>query len=123
MNNAIIVAVSLATAVSLFLITYTDAFAALHVQRLNSFYVKNETTEKPLLMVLGQFINNGTKTQPEVDISLTLFDDNNKIVGVFFQYNYDVKVGDTLPFRFRVNPTYVQDNNLSNINNYTIIAE
>jgi hypothetical protein len=108
------------------LLLYQDdktAFAAFPVKNLNQFYLPNETSDEQLFTVLGQFMNNGTETEKEVDLSLTMFDKYGEIVGVAYYYNYDVKPNDTLPFRFRVPASLVEDGNFSAITSYDVIVD
>ena len=118
---AIIVASFIAAASLTFLITNVDA--AMEVEKLNNFYTINQTTRQPMLTIVGMFTNNGTEKEKEVDISLTMFDKNNDIVGVSFLYNYDVKPNDTIPFKYRINAHTIENANFSAIRSYSVIAE
>jgi cytochrome c-type biogenesis protein CcmE len=117
----IIVVASLIAAASIIFITNVDA--AMKVEKLNNFYTINQTTRQPMFTIVGMFTNNGTEKEEEVDISLAMFDKNEDIVGVSFLYNYDVKVNDTIPFKFRINAHTIENGNFSAITKYTVIAE
>jgi hypothetical protein len=123
----LIFALSTTAVIPAVLLLYQDdiktAFAAFPVKNLNQFYLPNETSNEQLFTVLGQFMNNGTETEKEVDLSLTMFDKYGEIVGVAYYYNYDVKPNDTLPFRFRVPASLVEDGNFSAITSYDVIVD
>jgi len=122
----VIIAVSIlavAATLGFTVMSMTPVDAAFKVQKLNDFFLTNQTTGSPILAIVGQAINNGTETEDQLDISLTLFDRNNSIVGIGLQYDDDVKPNDTLPFEFLVDPSTIENGDFNNVENYTVIAE
>ena len=126
-TNVLPVAILLASAATLGFVLISNntqqSDAAFKVQKLNDFFLTNQTTGEPILAVVGQAINNGTDVQDIMDLSLTLFDRNNSIVGVSLLYDDDVKPNDTLPFEFIVTPEEIPNGDFNNVQNYTVIAE
>lgn len=100
-----------------------DADAAFKVQRLNEFFLTNQTTAQPMLAVVGEAVNNGTEVEDYVDLSLSLFDKKGDIVGTSFLYDDDVKPNDTIPFQFIVNPETIENGDFNNVQNYSVIVE
>ena len=100
-----------------------DADAAFKVQKLNEFFLTNQTTGQPMLAVVGQAVNNGTEVEDYVDLSLSLFDRNGDIVGTSFLYDDDVKPNDTIPFQFTVPPEAIAEGGFDNVQNYSVMVE
>ena len=100
-----------------------QAEAAFKVEKLNDFFLTNRTTGEPMLAVVGTATNNGTNVEDYVDLSLALLDKQGNIVGTSFLYDDDVKVNDTIPFEFNVNPEEIENGDFNNVQNYTVIAE
>ena|SRR5215510_6970004 len=122
----VIIAVSIlavAATLGFTVMSMTPVDAAFKVQKLNDFFLTNQTTGQPILAIVGQAINNGSETEDQLDISLTMFDRNNSIVGIGLQYDDDVKPNDTLPFEFLVDPSTIEFGDFNNVENYTVIAE
>lgn len=110
-------------AVIAFVIGATEAFAAFPVQNLNSFITSNQTSGEPVLVIVGEFINNGPDREDYVDIAATLYDENRRIIGVSPFYEDDIKPGDIIPFNLQIGANEVQGGDLNRVADFRVTAE
>lgn len=109
-----ILAISLA--LNLTLTPSVLGFGDFSVQNVTHFYGNKD--ESTTYMVLGDVLNNGLTTD-DAELSLTLYDANQTIIGVSKTYDDNVPPGEKVPFKFEINGGQVSGG-MDNIADYRI---
>ena len=83
----------------------------------------NDTT-LPQYHIVGEVQNNGQQTAKFVEISATLYDSNNKVIGTEFTFTKpsDIEPGQKAPFEITVGTDKVMGGDLSIIDHYAVQA-
>jgi hypothetical protein len=78
----------------------------------------------PQYHIVGEVQNNGSGTAKFVEVSATLYDSNNKVVGTEFTFTKprDIEPGQKAPFEITVGTDKVMGGDLSIIDHYAVQA-
>ena len=78
----------------------------------------------PQYHIVGEVQNNGTETAKFVEVSATLYDSNNKVIGTesTFTKPSDIDPGQKAPFEITVGTDKVMGGDLSIIDHYAVQA-
>ena len=78
----------------------------------------------PQYHIVGEVQNNGTETAKFVEVSATLYDNNNKVIGTesTFTTPRDIEPGQKAPFEITVGTDKVMGGDLSIIDHYAVQA-
>ena len=114
---------ALSAVTTMLLYSLSDSFAqesGLLPLGMNTFYDNNEFL--PGLHIVGEVLNNTTETARFVEVSATLYDASNKVVGVGHTYTNpsDIKPGKKAPFEIIVYRDNVKGGNLNIVRNVSI---
>jgi hypothetical protein len=76
----------------------------------------------PQYHIVGEVQNNGTRTAKFVQVSATLYDSNNKVIGTDFSFTNpsDIEPGQKAPFEVTVGTDKVMGGDLSIIDHYAV---
>jgi hypothetical protein len=91
-------------------------FGDFSVQNVTHFYGNKD--ESTTYMVLGDVVNNGLTTD-DAELSLTLYDANQTIIGVSKLYDDSVPPAEKVPFKFEITGGQVSGG-IDNIANFRI---
>lgn len=78
----------------------------------------------PQYHIVGEVQNNGSETAKFIEVSATLYDSNNKVIGTesTFTKPSDIEPGQKAPFEITVSTDKVMGGDLSIIDHYTVQA-
>jgi hypothetical protein len=117
--------VFLAAVLSLLLlmtITYNRVLAQQGLVILSDNGFNDNNPSLPQYHIVGEVLNNGTQTAKFVQVSATLYDSNNKVIGTEFTYTNpsDIDPGQKAPFEVTVGTDKVMGGDLSIIDHYAV---
>ena len=103
-------------------ITYNRVLAQQGLVILSDNGFNDNNPSLPQYHIVGEVLNNGTQTAKFVQVSATLYDSNNKVIGTEFTYTNpsDIDPGQKAPFEVTVGTDKVMGGDLSIIDHYAV---
>lgn len=112
------IAIAITTTISFLTLAGQNVLGFGDFQTLNVTHFYGNKDESTTYMVLGDVINHGLTTD-DAELSLTLYNANQTIIGVAKTYDDSVPPGQKVPFRFEINGGQVSGG-IDNIANYRL---